>query len=89
MLSIEKSVQPLNSVNQLSLRPTKEPDLNRWKVYLMACSLWALRTSGFWFLLAMISAKEAPVMALWNFTARRVRFFATSSCEKHMMTDLS
>lgn len=48
--------------------------------YLMACSLWALRTSGFWFLLAMISAKEAPVMALVNFTARRVRFFATSSC---------
>lgn len=48
--------------------------------YLMACSLWALRTSGFWFLLAMISAREAPVMALVNFTARRVRFFATSSC---------
>lgn len=46
----------------------------------MACSLWALRTSGFWFLLAMISAREAPVIALWNFTARRVRFFATSSC---------
>lgn len=46
----------------------------------MACSLWALRTSGFWFLLAMISASEAPVIALWNFTARRVRFFVTSSC---------
>lgn len=50
------------------------------EVYLMACSLWALRTSGFWFLLAMISAREAPVIALWNFTARRVRFFVTSSC---------
>lgn len=48
-------------------------------LYLMACSLWALRTSGFWFLLAMISASDAPVMALWNFTARRVRFFVTSS----------
>lgn len=54
--------------------------------YLMACSLWALRTSGFWFLLAMISAREAPVMALVNFTARRVRFFATSSCYKKKNT---
>lgn len=60
--------------------PTILPQHEVGEVYLMACSLWALRTSGFWFLLAMISAREAPVIALWNFTARRVRFFVTSSC---------
>ena len=47
--------------------------------HLIACSRWAFLTSGFWFLLAIISAREAPVMALWNLTARRVLFFWISS----------
>ena len=41
----------------------------------------ALRASGFWFLLAMISASEAPPMALWCLAVRRVLFLVTSSCE--------
>ena len=48
--------------------------------HLMACSRWALRTSGFWFLLAKMSVSVAPVMARWNLVVRRVRFLATSSC---------
>ena len=47
--------------------------------YLMACSLWALRTSGFWFLFAMISVIVAPVIALWNFVVLRVLFLFISS----------
>ena len=45
----------------------------------MACSLWALRTSGFWFLLAMMSVIVAPVIALWNFVVLRDLFFVISS----------
>lgn len=74
LLSPAKSTTLQCLVNQSDLRAPFQ------MFHLMACSLWALRTSGFWFLLAMISAREAPVMALWNFTARRVRFFVTSSC---------
>lgn len=48
-------------------------------VYLIACSRWAFLTSGFIFLLAMMSVREAPTIALWNFWVRRVRFFACSS----------
>jgi hypothetical protein len=47
--------------------------------YLIACSRWAFLTSGFIFLLAMMSVSEAPTIALWNFCVRRVRFFACSS----------
>merc|ERR1712071_199227 len=36
---------------------------------LMACSRCALRTSGFWFLLAKISVREAPTMAVGTFGA--------------------
>lgn len=32
----------------------------------MACSRWAFLTSGFWFLLAIISARDGPGMALWT-----------------------
>merc|ERR1712071_385585 len=39
---------------------------------LMARSRCALRTSGFWFLLAKISVREAPTMARWNFWVLRV-----------------
>ncbi len=46
---------------------------------LMACSLWALRTSGFWFLLALICSRETPTIARWNFVARLVLFLDTSS----------
>lgn len=47
--------------------------------YLIACSRWAFLTSGFIFLLAMMSVRDAPTIALWNFWVRRVRFFACSS----------
>lgn len=47
--------------------------------HLMACSLWALRTSGFMFLLAMMSLREAPTIARWNFCVLLVRFLACSS----------
>lgn len=47
--------------------------------YLMACSRWAFRTSGFMLRLAMISVNEAPTIARWNFCVRRVRFLASSS----------
>ena len=33
---------------------------------LIACSRWAFLTLGFWLLLAIISARDASVMALWN-----------------------
>ena len=46
----------------------------------MACSRCALRTSGFWLRLAMMSPRVAPVMARWNLVVRLVRFFDTSSC---------
>ena len=36
-------------------------------------------TSGFWFLLAMMSWRVAPTTARWNFWARRVLFLVTSS----------
>merc|ERR1719239_633702 len=37
------------------------------------------RTSGFWFLFAMMSCRVAPTTARWNFWARRVLFLVTSS----------
>lgn len=45
----------------------------------MAWSRWAFLTSGFWFLLARISVREAPTMALWNFWTFLVFFLACSS----------
>lgn len=47
--------------------------LARGGAYLMACSRCALRISGFWLRLAMMSANEAPATALCTLTARRVR----------------
>merc|ERR1719309_208758 len=44
-----------------------------------ACSLCAFLTSGFWFLLAMMSARVAPVTALMNFCVLRVLFLEVSS----------
>jgi hypothetical protein len=49
------------------------------KTYLMAWSLWALRTSGFWLRLAKISVRDAPTMARWNFWVFLVFFLASSS----------
>lgn len=53
--------------------------VNCYSTNLMACSRWACRTSGFWLRLAKMSLSVAPVIALWNFTVRRVRFFVISS----------
>lgn len=49
------------------------------KTHLMAWSLWALRTSGFWLRLAKISVRDAPTMARWNFWVFLVFFLASSS----------
>merc|ERR1719320_1299172 len=46
---------------------------------LTACSLCAFLTSGFWFLLAMISWRVAPTTARWNLVVRLLRFLAVSS----------
>jgi hypothetical protein len=48
---------------------------------LMAAWRAALRASGRWVLLSLITSSEAPTMARWCLTVRRVRFFATS-CRK-------
>lgn len=58
-------------------KSTKNPEKKQY--YRIACSLCAFLTSGLWFLLAKMSFKEAPTMALWNFCVRRVRFFVASS----------
>ena len=42
-------------------------------------SISTILTSGFWFLLAMMSWRVAPTTARWNFWARRVLFLVTSS----------
>merc|ERR550525_844420 len=42
-------------------------------------AFWAFLTSGFWFLLAKMSLREAPTTALWNFWVLLVLFLATSS----------
>lgn len=47
--------------------------------YRIAWSLWASLISGLWFLLAIMSFKDAPTMALWNFWVFLVRFLAVSS----------
>lgn len=47
--------------------------------YLIACSRWALRTSGFWFLFFMISSRVAPVMARWNLANLRDFFLVSAS----------
>ena len=47
--------------------------------YLIACSLWAFLTSGFWFRFARMSWSVAPTTALWNFWVLFVRFLDTSS----------
>lgn len=52
---------------------------NQKNAYLIACSLWALRISGFMLRLAKISVREAPTMARWNFCVRLVLFFVCSS----------
>ena len=46
---------------------------------LIACSLWAFLTSGFWFLFCRMDSRVAPWIARWNFTAFLVRFLLTSS----------
>lgn len=45
----------------------------------IACSRCAFRTSGFMFLLARISVRDAPAIARWNFVVRRVFFLASVS----------
>ena len=47
--------------------------------YLIASCRWALRNSGCWLRLAKISFHVTPVIARWNFTVRRVRFFTSCS----------
>ena len=45
----------------------------------MACSRWAFRTSGFWFLFFMMSSNVAPVIARWNFATLRDFFLISTS----------
>ena len=45
----------------------------------IACSRWALRTSGFWLRFFMISSRVAPAIARWNLAALWDFFFASSS----------
>ena len=45
----------------------------------MASSRCAFLSSGFWFLLARISLRDAPTMALWNLWVLLVLFLAVSS----------
>ena len=51
---------------------------------LMAAWRAALRASGRWVLLSLITSSEAPTMARWCLTVRRVRFFATSCRRDHV-----
>lgn len=64
---------------QNTWKKKKKKQTNPSASYLMACSRWAFLTSGFWFLLAMMSLRVAPVIALWNFVVLRVLFFVVSS----------
>src|SRR5271170_1952873 len=50
----------------------------------MAAWRAALRASGRWVLLSLITSSEAPTMARWCLTVRRVRFFATSCRRDHV-----
>jgi hypothetical protein len=50
----------------------------------MAAWRAALRASGRWVLLSLITSSEAPTMARWCLTVRRVRFFATSCTRDRM-----
>lgn len=45
---------------------------------LIAACLAAVRASGRWVRRSLITSREAPTMARWCFTVRRVRFLATS-----------
>merc|ERR550537_2063161 len=46
---------------------------------LAAASLAAWRSSGFWAFFFLMSSRDMPTMAFWNFCALRVRFLACSS----------
>lgn len=47
--------------------------------YLIAISRWAFLISGFMFLLAKMSVRDAPTMARWNFCVLLVFFLVVSS----------
>ena len=51
---------------------------------LMAAARAALRASGRWDRRSLITSREAPTMARWCLTVRRVRFLATSCKEKRV-----
>lgn len=81
--NIRDEIKSIMKFRSLFFRIIQEYELlcfcSKYIFYRIACSRWAFRTSGFWFLFFMISSRVAPVIARWNFAKRRDFFLVSCS----------